>query len=269
MKKGRKISTFVLWGILIFSIWQVIGFFAEYQRNQEIYENARELVIEEESAGEDTEQHQEKESLEDDRQFSGAPEEQRVDFEALKAINPDIFGWILIEGTPIDYPLLQGEDNSYYLTHTYDRKEARCGSIFLECTNTEGMTDQHNILYGHNMRDDSMFGSLSEYNDQEYAEQHKEIKIYLEDRVQTYQIFSVYRAETSGKVYTVQFGGKEGFQKMLDEMTESSVVELLPNPGAEDRILTLSTCTGSGNYERRLVINAVLVKESGYKGRKE
>lgn len=241
----RRVLQLILLCIFLFSAWQLAKVFMEYQKGNQIYEEAQIIA--------------------------GIPEESQedakcpVDFAELKKENSEIFGWITIEDTPIQYPLLQGEDNEYYLTHAYNGQSSSFGSIFLDERNNKEMSDRHTILYGHNMKNKAMFGSLSRYRDLEYAKKHKYIQIYLPDRVLTYQIFSAYKAHVLDEVYTLEFQDDAAFQLMLDEMLSAGQMMPEPIPTTEDRILTLSTCTPAGDVNYRFVVNAVLIEESSMK----
>lgn len=241
----RRVLQLGLLCIALFSAWQVAKVFLEYQKGNQIYEQAQILAGKPEESARDAE----------------CP----VDFMELKKENPEIFGWITIKDTPIQYPLLQGKDNKYYLTHAYNGEYSGFGSIFLDERNNQEMSDQHTILYGHNMKNKAMFGSLSRYRDLEYAKEHEYIQIYLPDRILTYQIFSAYKAHVLDEVYTLEFQDNAAFQLMLEEMLSAG--EMAPEniPTTEDRILTLSTCTSAGEVNYRFVVNAVLIEESSMK----
>ena len=104
----------------------------------------------------------------------------RLDLAALRQVNPDVIGWIRIPDTKIDYPFLQGEDNEYYLTHTWEGEKNAAGSIFLECMNSGDLTDFNTILYGHNMNSGAMFAGLRKYTSQNFFEAHPYVYL-LED----------------------------------------------------------------------------------------
>ena len=116
-----------------------------------------------------------------------------VDLDRLVKENGDIKGWIYIEGTDISYPLLQGPDNDYYLYRTYKKEYLFAGSIFIDAANAPDLSDQHTIIYGHNMKNDSMFGTLGKFKQQDYRDQHRYIYILMPGQDwNKYEIFSAY-----------------------------------------------------------------------------
>ena len=137
------------------------------------------------------------------RWVPAAPEEEdphisaleAMDLEALREVNPDVVGWILIPDTQINYPLMQGQDNDYYLNRTWDGKSNAIGSIFLEHLNLPDLTDPNTIVYGHNMNDGSMFAEIKQYRDQEYAQQHPYVYILNDAGAFRYEIFAAYEAD--------------------------------------------------------------------------
>lgn len=237
----RKIILFFLLGVLLFSGWQLTKIWMEYHKGRQIYAEAQLIAGKTEKAE--------------------AVGEEQIDFARLQEKNPEIFGWIEIADTPISYPLLQGTDHTYYLTHTYDRQPSGYGSIFLDVSNQKELTDRHAILYGHNMKNKEMFGILPQYRDAAFAKEHDTIRILLPERELTYRVFSAYRAYVLDEVYTLDFPNDAAFQKMLEEMCAASEIPVEQQPTTEERILTLSTCTPKGEVNYRFVVNAVLVEE--------
>ena len=185
-----------------------------------------------------------------------------IDFAGMQAVNEDVIGWIQIEDTLVDYPLLDADDNKYYLNHTYDKQWSSYGSIFLEPRNIPDLSEQHLVVYGHNMKNEAMFGSLLDYKLQEHADAHKEIVICMPDRDLIYQVFSAYTAHVDSATYRMSFADTSSFVEMANFMKENSVIDTGIVPDADDQILTLSTCTPEGAKKYRFVVNAVLVEDS-------
>lgn len=178
-----------------------------------------------------------------------------MDLSELRAVNPDVAGWIHIPGTEIDYPVLQGEDNDYYLHHTWQHKKNIVGSIFMDYRNAAGFSDFNSILYGHHMRDGSMFRDLILYEKEDFLREHP--YIYLVDDTGEcirYTVFAVYETETQ-MTYTVEFEDESLRARWLSDCIARSefAAETLPDSG--DKILTLSTCTGE-SYTSRWVVQA-------------
>lgn len=179
-----------------------------------------------------------------------------LDLAALGQVNPDVAGWIRIPDSRIDYPLLQGGDNAYYLTHAWDGRSTSVGAIFLERQCSADLTDFHTIVYGHNMNDGSMFAGLRKYASQEYWQNHPYVYIAGEMGVLRYEVFSAYRADVDSITYRLGFSG-EAKAEFLRHAGESSKIDTGIVPEETDRILTLSTCSGAG-YSTRWVVHARL-----------
>lgn len=173
-----------------------------------------------------------------------------TDLDALREVNEDVVGWIMIPDTVINYPILQGEDNQYYLEHTWDGKENAVGSIFLECANNPDFNDFHTLVYGHNMKDKSMFTSVRNYSRQEYWESHPYVYLVTDAGVWRYEVYASYEAEVTGHTYAVGFSAEEHKREFISQGLDISVIDTGIVPEPTDRILTLSTCLGRGNQSR-------------------
>lgn len=188
-----------------------------------------------------------------------------VDFEELQEINPDIYAWITVPGTVIDYPIVQNEDNTYYLTRSAEGEDSVAGAIFSETFNEKDFCDVHNVLYGHNMKDGSMFADLHLFEDEEFFEKHKEIVIYTPDSIGYYRIFAAYLYDDRHLLQSYDCSDPVVFEAYIKEILGQrnlyAHIDKEAEIGEEDRILTLSTCHSMGNSSRYLV-QAVL--EEGY-----
>jgi len=180
-----------------------------------------------------------------------------IDLEALREVNPDVVGWILIPDTEINYPLMQGTDNDYYLKRTWDGKKNAIGSIFLEQQNSPDFTDFNTIVYGHNMKNGSMFAGIRKYQDAKYWEEHPYVYIRSDLGVYRYEIFSSYLAKVETDTYALNFSKEESRFAFLNNAILDSVIETGVEPEPTDRVLTLSTCSGKG-YTTRWVVHARL-----------
>lgn len=180
-----------------------------------------------------------------------------IDIAALQDVNPDVIGWIRIPDSNIDYPLVRGTDNDYYLKHTWDGIKNSVGSIFMEHRNSAEFTDYNTILYGHNMNDGSMFANIRRYNTQWYWERHPYVYIATEDGVFRYEVFSSYESSIEGPAYGLSFHQEKTKANFLISALEKTVADLGIRPAMTDRILTLSTCSGMG-YSNRWVLHARL-----------
>lgn len=185
-----------------------------------------------------------------------------IDFSALQEENPDIYAWIQIPGTCIDYPILcrQG-DNSYYLTHTYTGKKKKEGAIFTEDLNNQDFSDPNTVIYGHNMKNGSMFRELHKYKDRAFFEENPEVIIYTPQKMLRYHIFAAYTSDDSHILKSNDFSDEGIFlnylQKILDRkknMSDNVTDNIKLN--SDSKLITLSTCTSSA--EKRLLVQAVL-----------
>lgn len=174
--------------------------------------------------------------------------------------NDDIVGFISIEGTSIDYPVLHSSDNNFYLYRNLSKQYSVAGSIFLDYENNIELEDKNTILYGHNMNADIMFHSLRYYQDKDFYEKHKYIKFNTLYGNYVWEIFSFYRTTTDFYYIQVIFEDDEEFEGLLNEMKERSLYDTGVIVTKEDRILTLSTCTNETD-DTRFVINARLINE--------
>ena len=194
---------------------------------------------------------------------SGKPVEIPIDFETLTRENPDVYAWIQIPGTQVDYPILQSsEDDSYYLTHTIDGEEKTEGAIYTEQLNNKDFTDPNTVIYGHNMRNESMFGSLHWYEDREFFDENRELTIYLPDKILHYRIFAAYVYDNRHILQSFDFTNKTEYQGYLDSIfalkSVSNNIDTSAEVGSDDRIVTLSTCN-AGRDEERYLVQAVLI----------
>lgn len=185
---------------------------------------------------------------------------EEINLDALREVNPNVIGWICLPGTPINYPIVKGEDNSYYLSHTWDDRPSGHGSIFQEATCSADWEDFHTILYGHNMNDGSMFAGLHNYYSQYWINTYPYVYLVTDEGVLRYEIFSSYLAKTDSLAFGLGFS-EELKTQFLQEAVEYSEVICGITPAVTDRILTLSTCTGWTYDSRRIVVARLAMVE--------
>lgn len=184
-----------------------------------------------------------------------------TDLGALRAVNPEVAGWLAIPDTAVSYPLVQGANNQYYLRHTWSGENSRVGAIFMESQCAADMSDFNTIVYGHRLRSGEMFGCLGQYEDPAYLKQHPSVYLMREGEVLRYDVFAAYEAGLRDVVYRLKVTEKDMKAEVLHYARERSVVDAGLSPEPEDRILTLSTCTGQG-YAKRWVVQAVLAQRT-------
>lgn len=189
------------------------------------------------------------------------PVEIPVNIPYLQSLNSDVIGWICVDGTDIDYPILyDNTDNSYYLDHTRTGQYSANGSIFVQDINSRELTDFNTVVYGHNMKDGSMFAQLHRFEEKDFFEDHDTITIYTEDSVLTYKIFAAYVRDNEHLIKYYAYDTEADREAYVDDIYDHDGffrddVEVTP----DDRIISLSTCTG-WTYTR-FIVQGVLVSE--------
>ena len=186
-----------------------------------------------------------------------------IDFETLQAQNPDIYAWIKIPETNVDYPIVQSsDDNGYYLNHDiYGEKKAE-GAIFTENYNTKTFEDPNTVIYGHDMKNGSMFQSIHKYMDRSFFDKNREIIVYLPDQILHYKIFAAYLYDNRHLLMSFDFWNKEEYKRYLDNVfamrNMNAFIDTSMEVTNEDKIITLSTCY-AGISTQRYLVQAVLV----------
>jgi len=165
-----------------------------------------------------------------------------VDFEGLQALNPDVVGWIYIEGTNISYPIVQGKDNNYYLYRLLDKTQNPSGSIFLDADCNRDFSSRNNIIYGHNMKNGTMFYELMGYKEQEFYEEHKIGLLLTPEKRFVIEFFSGYVAPDPSDAWEMEFAEGE-FVKWADKIAGRSRFDAGIQPEETDNIISMSTCT--------------------------
>lgn len=188
-------------------------------------------------------------------------EDDTKDFDKLCEINPDIAAWITIPDTPVDYPVVMAKDNnSYYLTHDIEGNYSQYGSVFTDYRIYDNPLEQKNcIIYGHNMGHwtDVMFGSLMEYEDEDFYQKHREVVIYTPGTKNIYQIVSVREVNNNSYAYEVDFDNENEFREWYEKSIQESMytTNLPENSNSIKRVITLSTCTFGTNKLVLVCIN--------------
>ena len=181
----------------------------------------------------------------------------KIDFAAAQATNPDVYAWIWIPGTNIDYPILQSEseDDAYYLNHTIEKKEGLPGTIYTEKYNAKDFTSPVTVVYGHNMKNGSMFADLHKFEDKAFFDANPYVYIYLPDRTIKYRIFAATPFDDRYILGNYVFTSQDDFEKYLDELRSNinGNVNMDVNVAQTTGIITLSTCIADSPNERFLV----------------
>ncbi|MDD2970145.1 MAG: class B sortase, partial [Lachnospiraceae bacterium] len=185
-----------------------------------------------------------------------------IDFTTLQKKNQDIYAWITVPGTEIDYPILQSPtDDTYYLEHTAEKTKGLPGAIYTEMINSKEFDDYNTVIYGHNMKNGSMFAGLHEFADKKFFEENQTIQIQLPDQVLNYTIFAAYKTDDTHIMMTYDFTDELVRTDYLNNISEIRSIGSNIDPDIEvtpeDKIITLETCI-AGDFHGRYVVQAVL-----------
>lgn len=181
-----------------------------------------------------------------------------VDFSALKEINPDIIGWIRAEGTNIDYPIAQTDNNEYYLSHLYNKEWNSSGTIFADYRNTGDFSDRNTVIYGHHMKNETMFHALEEYKDQDFYDANPTMMLFTPDGDYIIELICGSVEDGNYQFVKFDFDSEESFVQYIEEIqsrsTFASDVELHPG----DKIVSLCTCSYEWTNARFMVIGRLV-----------
>lgn len=246
--------------IFAFSAFKLLTIFQEYRAGENEYEELQQYAVRGQEApaasglgngegggqaGQSPEDGQTQETVD------YIPPE--VDFEALRAINPDVVGWLEVEALDISYPIVKGRDNEEYLHTTFEKQSNFAGSIFMDYENDADFDDCHTLIYGHNMKNQSMFGQLKFIKEQEKYKDSMYFWIITPEGKYRYEIFSAHVTPADGDTYTLFTGPGPEFTDYLDRMAAASEIPAqISQFSEEDRAVTLTTCT-SRDTERFVV----------------
>lgn len=172
----------------------------------------------------------------------------------LQAINPDVRAWLTVDGTNIDYPVLQGKNNSEYLNHDIYGKYSLGGSVFLDCRNSRDFTDHYSLVYGHHMDGGAMFGDITEFEDETYFNGHQTGWLFVPGKTYRLKIYAFLHVDAySSPMFEVR-PGAEGFAARLDYIKETAAYYRDIGVTADDRIVALSTCSSATTNGRSIVV---------------
>ena len=250
--KGILSNLILVAAIAVFcvSAYQLFKIGKGYLDGRSEYDKIRDLAIETEDG---------------DGDGTGNQPRYQVNFDELMALNPDTIGWIRFDPEPaiINYPIVQGKDNQEYLHKTFSANDNSLGTIFLNVENNPNFRDQNSIVYGHRMRDGSMFRHLQDYEDRAFWEANPYFYIYTPDGQELiYHIYSMGEVLDTSDTYLTKFNTEEEYQNFLNMTKQVSLYDTGIEVTTSDTIVTLSTCT-SASDSHRFVVRGVRVKEEG------
>ena len=183
-----------------------------------------------------------------------------IDFDYLKKKNPDIIAWLDIPGTGISYPVAKTGDNDFYISHGINGQKSSSGAVFMDYRNKADLTDSNTILFGHNMRNGSMFAGLRQFKSQSYRNSRPYVDLYFPDGRVRFEIYSCYEESASGENFPTLFTGKDDRNAFLSTAASRSLYKTDVAPEKSGHTLMLATCTGKG-YSHRLVVHAAQIEE--------
>ena len=269
MKKNIKNLIFVFCLLIfLYSGYQLVNIFLEYKAGTDAYEELASKVSTVKSDAELIPEVVEPETVSGEKYEIKEIISIDVDWSSYSK-NEAVIGWIQVEGNDIiNYPVVQSTDNDYYLTHLPDGTANGAGSIFVDYRN-EGFGNRHVILYGHNMKNGSMFSSIKKYQNQEYADEHRYVYIATPDgRTRVFYVYSCHLTDALGEsdgfnAYQVSFDGDE-WHEWISKTQEKSLISSEIEIPEKCNIITLSTCMSRGVETERCVIHAVEVSNQEY-----
>ena len=187
-------------------------------------------------------------------------EKYKVNLGELKQINPDTVSWLKVEGTEIEYPVVKARDNSYYLNKSFNKTSNSAGWVFMDYRNNTNGTDKNIVIYGHNRKDGSMFGTLKDIFQEDWYsnEQNKYITYITENEYCTYEIFSAYRIQAEDYYITTNFKSDAEFEQFVNKLKSRSFKDFGTEVNSNDQILTLSTCS---NADYRVAVHAKKIQK--------
>lgn len=248
MKKSRKIVFVICLVLCLAGIGYLIFYHVQKEKNNNIYKEV-EKYKEEEVKPEEPEEE---------------PVEIPIDFASLKEVNTDIYAWIDIEDTNIHYPIVQSEtDDSYYLEHTIEGVKGYPGSIYTERVNAKDFSDFNTLIYGHDMKDGSMFKHLHKFADAEFFNTHDTITIYTEKAIKTYRVFAAVVYDNRHIMYTYNNNDVEARKAFIQSLYDTKNFKNQYRDGVEvdenSHLITLSTCI-TGQPSKRFIVVAAEVE---------
>ena len=247
-KKSDVLLTIALIAAIVvfcYAAFTLYHIYTEYKKGTDEYNQIEEMAVTERDA--------------DSAEVAGPNAQLKppieVDFDKLKSVNEDVVGWIYVDALPdISYPIVKGKDNQTYLHQTYEKNYNFAGTIFVDYENSGDFSDCNTLVYGHNMKNGSMFGHLKKFReDDKLYKQDKYFWILTPERNYRYEIISAYTTGVNSDTYTLFKGPGEEFEKYLETIKGYSEIQTDDTDlTIKDKIVTLSTCTG--NESTRFVV---------------
>lgn len=249
-------------GVFGYAAYNLYHIYTEYKKGTDEYNSIEQMAVTERAPDANTDTEQEDDSDLVEMQTSSLTAPLKIDFDTLTGVNSDVVGWIYVEALDtINYPVVKGEDNEEYLHTTYEGTYNFAGTIFIDCDNARDFSDCNTLVYGHNMKNGSMFGQLKDFvKKPETFQKSRYFWIFTPEKDYRYEIISAYTTNVDGDTYTLFKGPGKEFESYLNKIVGYSEIDTDPGTlSMMDRLVTLSTCTG--NQATRFVVQGKLVDE--------
>lgn len=244
--------------IFLYALWQLYSIFNDYHIASKEYDQLAQQVVEEISSdfAQDTKnEEQEKETSVLELPYEYEVPSYKVDLTSVMGQNQDTIGWIILPDTKINYPIVKSKDNEEYLTTTFEGQTANSGAIFMDMLCSSDFTDENAIIYGHNMKNGSMFRSLNNLTDKEYFWRHHIFCIDTGNGFENYEIISCYETvETDLSSWQISFESKESYEEWLKAIVKRCNYTCVPYDVNKNTI-TLSTCRGQSGGPGRFIVH--------------
>ncbi|MCG3400444.1 class B sortase [Staphylococcus massiliensis] len=199
-------------------------------------------------------QHQ-YETLQQTYTFKDKNNKLRPQFEALKAVNKDIHGWLHVEGTSLNYPVLQSKDNLDYLKRDFNKEDSHKGSLFFDYRNNVKQLSYNTIIYGHHVGDGTMFDILPQYLKQDFYKLNPNIQFDTQFGKYRLEVLSAFQTSTNDNYIQTRFTSKEAYRDFLYNTLKKSVIHTNVGITEKDKLITLSTCEDPNrDTEKRVVV---------------
>lgn len=217
--------------VFLFSGWKLAGYFLEYKKADDEYDKIAQEAVKTKG------------------------KERVIDFAKLLKKNPDTIGWVYAKGTKIDYPIVLGKDNDYYLHTTFEGTKNSSGAVFMDCNGDKEFNAEHNIIYGHHMRNGSMFADLMEFREQSFINKQDTITLYTPKGKKKLKVISSYARKADKKI-PITFGDRKDMKDYMEEiLSQSDIQSKLPKKTAmkAKKLYTFVTCSYEQDDNRTFV----------------
>lgn len=240
MSKKIRITVFVLSAaVFVFSAYKLVSVYSEYQKGEALYDSVANKAV--------------NTAFAENTNVNAPPI--TVDFDALLAENPDVVGWIYCEDTPINYPIVQSDDNDYYLHRMLDGNYSSVGTPFMDYRSNEDYSDLNTIIYGHNMKNSSMFGVLPEYSEQDYYDKHSQMWLFTPEHTYKIELLAGFVTSADSEIYQL-LETEDELSQYITESIEQSTFKSKYSADA-DRVITLSTCSYEYEDARYVLVGKI------------